>query len=348
MTTALLRRPTDRRRPATRGGEKISGPDATGCRAWAYLGGQEPRSVRKTNRVDASEFDQFYTASFRRVTIQVHAMIGDLDEAQECTQEAFARAWSHRRDLRKADNPEAWVRTTAHRDRGDQDPDGHLVADPYVRLADAGARRARRPGATPDRQPPAPTTGTCRPTTSPCSRGASTAPPTCSPTVSARRTATPTTAPAPSSPLSPGHRRPCGGRAVSGSRPSRPTAGAWRPSTSAATASAEPRVRAQHPRDPARDLPGRRLRRRPAVGVREVPAARHLGEGQGGHGALRRRHLPTRLGADGRTRLRDGLSRPGAASSRSARTSPWRGTEHGLDTRSVAGGEDAPTGVAGD
>lgn len=65
--------------------------------------------------MDASEFDQFYTASFRRVTIQVHAMIGDLDEAQECTQEAFARAWSHRRDLRKADNPEAWVRTTAHR-----------------------------------------------------------------------------------------------------------------------------------------------------------------------------------------------------------------------------------------
>ena len=44
--------------------------------------------------MDASEFDEFYSASFRRVTGQVYAMIGDLDEATECTQEAFARAWA--------------------------------------------------------------------------------------------------------------------------------------------------------------------------------------------------------------------------------------------------------------
>jgi len=65
--------------------------------------------------VDEAEFDDFYTASFRRVTGQVYAMIGDLDEAQECVQEAFARAWSHRRKLERAEHPEAWVRTTAHR-----------------------------------------------------------------------------------------------------------------------------------------------------------------------------------------------------------------------------------------
>lgn len=65
--------------------------------------------------MDEAEFDEFYTASFRRVTGQVYAMIGDLDEAQECVQEAFARAWSHRRKLEKAEHPEAWVRTTAHR-----------------------------------------------------------------------------------------------------------------------------------------------------------------------------------------------------------------------------------------
>ncbi len=65
--------------------------------------------------MDEAEFDDFYAASFRRVTGQVYAMIGDLDEAQECVQEAFARAWSHRRKLDRADHPEAWVRTTAHR-----------------------------------------------------------------------------------------------------------------------------------------------------------------------------------------------------------------------------------------
>lgn len=65
--------------------------------------------------MDESEFDEFYTGSLRRVTAQVYAMIGDWDEAQECAQEAFARAWSHRATLDRERHPEAWVRTTAHR-----------------------------------------------------------------------------------------------------------------------------------------------------------------------------------------------------------------------------------------
>jgi len=65
--------------------------------------------------VDEQEFDDFYTASFRRLTGQVYAMVGNFDEAQECVQEAFVRAWAHRRKLRRAEHPEAWVRTTAYR-----------------------------------------------------------------------------------------------------------------------------------------------------------------------------------------------------------------------------------------
>ena len=53
------------------------------------------------------EFDEFYTASFARVTGQVYAMIGDRDEAQECVQEAFVRAWAHRRKLERSEHPEA-------------------------------------------------------------------------------------------------------------------------------------------------------------------------------------------------------------------------------------------------
>src|SRR3954467_11748518 len=65
--------------------------------------------------MDEREFDDFYSASFQRVTGQVYAMIGDRDEAQECVQEAFVRAWTHRRKLSRAEHPEAWVRTTAYR-----------------------------------------------------------------------------------------------------------------------------------------------------------------------------------------------------------------------------------------
>ncbi|GAA1539293.1 RNA polymerase sigma factor [Nocardioides humi] len=85
--------------------------------------------------MDAAEFDEFYAGSFRRVTGQVYAMIGDLEEATDCTQEAFARAWAHRRKLDRAAYPEAWVRTTAHRlavsrwrrrRRGERSPDRAL------------------------------------------------------------------------------------------------------------------------------------------------------------------------------------------------------------------------------
>lgn len=65
--------------------------------------------------MDEDEFDEFYTASAQRITSQVYAMIGDRDEAQECVQEAFARAWSHRRTLAGVQHREAWVRTTAYR-----------------------------------------------------------------------------------------------------------------------------------------------------------------------------------------------------------------------------------------
>ena len=65
--------------------------------------------------MDSSEFDEFYTASYARVVTQVYAMVGNRDEAEECVQEAYVRAWSHRRKLDADLHPEAWVRTTAYR-----------------------------------------------------------------------------------------------------------------------------------------------------------------------------------------------------------------------------------------
>ena len=65
--------------------------------------------------MDQAQFDDFYAASFPRLVGQLYAMIGDRDQAQECVQEAFVRAWAHRRKLDQAAFPEAWVRTTAYR-----------------------------------------------------------------------------------------------------------------------------------------------------------------------------------------------------------------------------------------
>ena len=52
--------------------------------------------------MDEVEFDDFYTTSYARVVGQVYAMIGSRDEAEECVQEAFVRAWAHRRSLDRA------------------------------------------------------------------------------------------------------------------------------------------------------------------------------------------------------------------------------------------------------
>jgi RNA polymerase sigma-70 factor (ECF subfamily) len=89
---------------------------------WAAVGRStggdavEPdRAEERGSAVDEEEFDDFYAASFSRLVGQVHAMVGDRDEAQECVQEAFVRAWSHRGQLDRAHAPEAWVRTTAYR-----------------------------------------------------------------------------------------------------------------------------------------------------------------------------------------------------------------------------------------
>lgn len=65
--------------------------------------------------MDSCEFDEFYTATYARIVTQVYAMVGKRDEAEECVQEAYVRAWTHRGRLSSALHPEVWVRTTAYR-----------------------------------------------------------------------------------------------------------------------------------------------------------------------------------------------------------------------------------------
>src|SRR5688572_19943342 len=59
--------------------------------------GQRARACRsvpsRTRERRVEEFDAFYAATAAALVRQVFAVTGDLAEAQDCVQEAYARAW---------------------------------------------------------------------------------------------------------------------------------------------------------------------------------------------------------------------------------------------------------------
>jgi RNA polymerase sigma-70 factor, ECF subfamily len=58
-------------------------------------------------------FAAFYTASYQRLLGQLFALTGDLAEAENLLQEAYARAFARWAQVRAYDYPEAWVRRVA-------------------------------------------------------------------------------------------------------------------------------------------------------------------------------------------------------------------------------------------
>lgn len=100
----------------------------------------EPVSAAVPLRREAG-FDAFYLAAAPGLVRQLHAMTGDLGEAQDCVQEAFARAWQRWDHVGSYDAPSAWVRSVAWR-----------LAVSRFRRARTGARAVLRHG-TPDDVP---------------------------------------------------------------------------------------------------------------------------------------------------------------------------------------------------
>jgi RNA polymerase sigma-70 factor (ECF subfamily) len=66
---------------------------------------------------DVRSFDEFYLASVRRLTSHVYAMTGNLADAEDIVQEAYAKAWQHWGKVSGYTDPEGWVRTVAFRHR---------------------------------------------------------------------------------------------------------------------------------------------------------------------------------------------------------------------------------------
>lgn len=84
---------------------------ATGVRCVS----RETTCADEGGAVETTEFDDFYAASAPRLVGQLTAMLGSHVEAQDCVQEAFIKAWQHRRELDAMQSPDAWVRRTAWR-----------------------------------------------------------------------------------------------------------------------------------------------------------------------------------------------------------------------------------------
>lgn len=66
-------------------------------------------------RGGTEDFDSFYVASRDRLLHALYAMTGDLSEAQDVVQEAYARAWQRWSTVETYDDPTGWVRTVAWR-----------------------------------------------------------------------------------------------------------------------------------------------------------------------------------------------------------------------------------------
>ena len=95
---------------------------------------------------DRIDFDGFYHAHFRSMTVQLCAYTGDLAQAQDLVQEAFCRAFVRWQKVVRYDDPVAWVRRVAW----------NLATSRWRRLRTAHAYLRRQrvehvPGPSPDR-----------------------------------------------------------------------------------------------------------------------------------------------------------------------------------------------------
>ena len=90
------------------------------CAAGLAPPGHQVTGLRRAGRrsaggsaLAAASFEDFYAGTVTGIIRQVYALTGDLAEAQDIAQEAFARAWQRWSSVSTCDSPTAWVRRVA-------------------------------------------------------------------------------------------------------------------------------------------------------------------------------------------------------------------------------------------
>jgi RNA polymerase sigma-70 factor (ECF subfamily) len=92
-------------------------------------------------------FEEFYQTTRHRVVTMLYALSGNLADAQDACQEAYARAWQRWDTVASYGDPEAWVRTV-----------GYRLALNRLRKIRNSLTAYRRHGPVPDAGPPSETT----------------------------------------------------------------------------------------------------------------------------------------------------------------------------------------------
>ena len=83
---------------------------------------RETLSLGQESPADDSRWtlQEVFDASYRRLVVQLYAVVGNANEAEDLVQDAFVRASASGARFLRVDNPEAWLRRTAinlHRNR---------------------------------------------------------------------------------------------------------------------------------------------------------------------------------------------------------------------------------------
>jgi hypothetical protein len=93
----------------------------------------------------APTLEAVFQVSYRRLVVEMYAVVGDLVEAEELVREAFVRAAAAERRLARAGDPEAWIWETAYRLHRSRWRRLWTSGRPVLRLAAEGG-----PGLAPD------------------------------------------------------------------------------------------------------------------------------------------------------------------------------------------------------
>jgi RNA polymerase sigma-70 factor (ECF subfamily) len=78
------------------------------CPGWIVDAGGQEGLVATGN-----DFERYFAATYPRLVRQLFAVVGDVGEAEDVVQEAFARAAVRWQRISAYDDPEAWVRRVA-------------------------------------------------------------------------------------------------------------------------------------------------------------------------------------------------------------------------------------------
>ena len=96
---------------------------------------------RKPDPEDCVSLRDVFDGSYRRLVVQLYAVTGSFDEAEDVVQEAFVRAAASGGRFLRVDNHEAWLRTTAvnvHRSRWRKLRNGRRANERMVPPQDPG------------------------------------------------------------------------------------------------------------------------------------------------------------------------------------------------------------------